>query len=236
MAGPPLLPGTVDFCENYDQSSFDPAYDSEPLTFFEPMVRRMLDETRRRRPGPEATHGYRRVLGRQVHVSGQVSEATLIVIYRRPRSFPRPVEASAHEDVVERMSWPTSHRGPNLSGSPLVTKEARMARTRGASRGRRAEVFDAAAQIFYEKGYEAASIQDIADQLGLLKGSLYYYISSKEDVLYEIIDTATHDETRSYFDDIVGSDEPMMDRSPQIRCHGDGPYRSPRGQVQPLLQ
>ena len=44
----PYYQPTIDFCENYDQISFDPAYDSKPLTFFEPMVRRVLDETRRR--------------------------------------------------------------------------------------------------------------------------------------------------------------------------------------------
>jgi predicted HD phosphohydrolase len=44
----PHYQATVDFCENYDQSSFDPAYDSEGLVFFEPMVLRVLDESRRR--------------------------------------------------------------------------------------------------------------------------------------------------------------------------------------------
>jgi predicted HD phosphohydrolase len=38
---------TVDFCANYDQNSFDPDYDTEPLSFFEPMVRRVLDESHR---------------------------------------------------------------------------------------------------------------------------------------------------------------------------------------------
>lgn len=38
----PWYQATVDFCANYDQNSFDPAYDSEPLEFFEPMVRRVL--------------------------------------------------------------------------------------------------------------------------------------------------------------------------------------------------
>ena len=33
---------TVDFCENYDQNCFDPAYDHEPLEFFEPMVHRFF--------------------------------------------------------------------------------------------------------------------------------------------------------------------------------------------------
>ena len=43
----PYYQATVDFCADYDQSSFDPAYNSEPLSFFEPMVRRVLDESRR---------------------------------------------------------------------------------------------------------------------------------------------------------------------------------------------
>lgn len=54
-------------------------------------------------------------------------------------------------------------------------------------RKRRAEVLDAAARVFNEKGYDATSIQDIADEIGILKGSLYYYISSKEDALFEVL-------------------------------------------------
>ena len=32
----------VDFCHNYDQNCFDPDYDSEPLEFFEPILRRVM--------------------------------------------------------------------------------------------------------------------------------------------------------------------------------------------------
>ena len=32
----------VDFCHTYDQNCFDPNYDSEPVEFFEPLVRKML--------------------------------------------------------------------------------------------------------------------------------------------------------------------------------------------------
>ncbi|NNL47787.1 MAG: HD domain-containing protein, partial [Acidimicrobiia bacterium] len=35
---------TIDFCENYDQNCFDPDYESEPLEFFEPMLRRFFRE------------------------------------------------------------------------------------------------------------------------------------------------------------------------------------------------
>ena len=44
---------------------------------------------------------------------------------------------------------------------------------------RRDEVLDAAAAVFAEKGFHAATTRDIADRLGLLPGSLYYYVESK---------------------------------------------------------
>jgi predicted HD phosphohydrolase len=36
----------IDFCHNYDQNCFDPDYDSEPLEFFEPMLRRVMSQPR----------------------------------------------------------------------------------------------------------------------------------------------------------------------------------------------
>ena len=33
---------TIDFCEKYDQNSFDPKYKSLPLEFFEPIVKRIF--------------------------------------------------------------------------------------------------------------------------------------------------------------------------------------------------
>jgi predicted HD phosphohydrolase len=33
---------TIDFCEKYDQNSFDPKYESLPLKFFEPMVKKIF--------------------------------------------------------------------------------------------------------------------------------------------------------------------------------------------------
>ena len=49
-------------------------------------------------------------------------------------------------------------------------------------------IIDAAARMFDEKGYNATSTQDIAAEVGLLKGSIYYYINSKEDLLFRIIE------------------------------------------------
>ncbi|MFQ5595870.1 MAG: TetR/AcrR family transcriptional regulator [Anaerolineae bacterium] len=48
------------------------------------------------------------------------------------------------------------------------------------------EIFDAAASLFKQKGFHATSMQDIADAVGMQKGSLYYHISSKEELLFRI--------------------------------------------------
>jgi len=53
-------------------------------------------------------------------------------------------------------------------------------------RERHRAVLETAARLICEKGYEAASVQDIADACGLTKAGLYYYIRSKEDLLLEI--------------------------------------------------
>jgi AcrR family transcriptional regulator len=55
-------------------------------------------------------------------------------------------------------------------------------------RGRADEVITAAATLFCERGFDATSIQDVADALSILKGSVYYYIKSKDDLLYAVID------------------------------------------------
>ena len=38
---------TIDFCEKYDQNSFDPEYDTEPIETFIPMLRNVLSQTKK---------------------------------------------------------------------------------------------------------------------------------------------------------------------------------------------
>lgn len=54
----------------------------------------------------------------------------------------------------------------------------------------RAEIVQAAAQIFREKGYHATSMQDIADSVHLQKASLYHHVESKQEILLEILNHA----------------------------------------------
>ncbi len=50
------------------------------------------------------------------------------------------------------------------------------------------EIINTAVTLFNEKGYSVTSVQDIADQLNVTKAALYYYIASKEEILYAIFD------------------------------------------------
>jgi AcrR family transcriptional regulator len=52
------------------------------------------------------------------------------------------------------------------------------------------QILQSAADEFYEKGFKAARLQDIAARVGLLTGSLYYYIESKDDLLFALVEVA----------------------------------------------
>jgi AcrR family transcriptional regulator len=54
----------------------------------------------------------------------------------------------------------------------------------------REQILGAAAQIFSQKGYHATSMQDIANAVNLQKASLYYHVSSKQEILVDILDQA----------------------------------------------
>ena len=81
------------------------------------------------------------------------------------------------------------------------------------------EIVDAAAEVFLEKGYSATSIQDISDRVGILKGSLYHYVRSKEDFLYRIIKDV-YDEAISDIRTVTErNEEPLDQLAAFIRAH-----------------
>ena len=49
------------------------------------------------------------------------------------------------------------------------------------------EICRVAARVFYEKGYDGASMQDIAQAVGLTKAGLYHHVGSKDRLLFEIM-------------------------------------------------
>jgi AcrR family transcriptional regulator len=56
------------------------------------------------------------------------------------------------------------------------------------SDARKNQIINAAEGVFTEKGFDAARMDDIADETGLSKGTLYLYFKSKDDLIIAILD------------------------------------------------
>lgn len=54
----------------------------------------------------------------------------------------------------------------------------------------REDILEAAAQVFRQKGFHGASMQDIAKVVNLQKPSLYHHVSSKQEILLALLDRA----------------------------------------------
>ncbi len=66
-----------------------------------------------------------------------------------------------------------------IAAVPLPQKESRFSR-------KRALIIKSAAHAFGRKGFHATTLEEIAADLNVTKASLYYYFSTKEELLYEV--------------------------------------------------
>ena len=83
---------------------------------------------------------------------------------------------------------------------------------------RRTELTRAAARLFAEKGYHGTSVGDLAQALGVQKGSLYAHIDSKADLLWEVAREGA--EAFHAALDAVAEDGPVLERiEAALRAH-----------------
>jgi len=80
-------------------------------------------------------------------------------------------------NIRKRKSVPKPLRPRNAPQHPAKSKPGT----------RLEEVLQSAANIFFAKGFHATTIEDVARDVGILKGSLYYYIKSKDDLLFRLL-------------------------------------------------
>jgi TetR/AcrR family transcriptional regulator, cholesterol catabolism regulator len=115
---------------------------------------------------------------------------------------------------------------------------------RGRSRPRQAgakkqQILEAAAKVFRQKGYDRATLRDIAREARLLPGSLYYYIRSKEDLLRLIVEQPIHN-LYAQLEDLVVAEAPAaekLERAIAMHLHAfDAHYPSLFVYLQNLLQ
>ncbi|MCS6561254.1 MULTISPECIES: TetR/AcrR family transcriptional regulator [Curtobacterium] len=89
--------------------------------------------------------------------------------------------------MTDRSDGPTQApdrpRAPR--GRPRATGERRAGRTT------RAEILDAAAELFATQGYLETTTRQIADRVGIKQASLYYHFAEKHDIVLELLARST---------------------------------------------
>jgi TetR/AcrR family transcriptional regulator, cholesterol catabolism regulator len=100
-----------------------------------------------------------------------------------------------------------------------MTQQKRLQQSNGTSRRshriqrRKLDILKVAARLFAERGYERTTLEMIADELGLSKPSLYYYVKSKEDILADIFQEIFQRILQRVQTDV------SADLEPQVRLH-----------------
>ncbi len=76
---------------------------------------------------------------------------------------------------------------------------------------RKQEILDAAQSLFFQKGYENTTIQDIIDKLGIAKGTFYHYFDSKTKMLDALTERTT-DDMSAQFRTIIASEQNAIEK------------------------
>lgn len=106
-------------------------------------------------------------------------------------------------------------------------EDTKRATRERVNQDRRKEVVSVAARLFAERGFHGTSMDDIARELGILKGSLYYWIESKEALLGEVLEGSIS-QTIDEATEIAGRDIPAAERLRlMVRSHIDSWIRNP---------
>jgi AcrR family transcriptional regulator len=78
-----------------------------------------------------------------------------------------------------------------MAGKSSIGKRRSAAKedSRASYQARRREIAEAAIRVFNRLGFQGASVSAVADELGIDRASLYYYVSSKEELFDELVRT-----------------------------------------------
>ncbi len=82
---------------------------------------------------------------------------------------------------------------------------------------RRQSLLDAAAAMFAERGFDGASMSQIARQCGVSKALLYHYYQSKEELLYSMLSSHCYLLLRTAEEALAGTEEKVSQGSSSAR-------------------
>ncbi|PRX69058.1 TetR family transcriptional regulator [Nonomuraea fuscirosea] len=79
------------------------------------------------------------------------------------------------------------------SGTTAAPAKRQRATSSGPASERRDHLVKLAAELFARKGFQATTVREIADEAGILSGSLYHHFDSKETIVDEVLSTFLDD-------------------------------------------
>lgn len=74
---------------------------------------------------------------------------------------------------------------------------------------KRSEIAQKAIEVLAKRGFQATTIQEIADAAGLGKGTIYHYFKTKEEILLAVSEELFHETERSFGAALLHINEPM---------------------------
>jgi AcrR family transcriptional regulator len=85
---------------------------------------------------------------------------------------------------------------PEVAPATPSRLDRRSRAARAAAVDSRAELLRTAAEVFAERGFRDASMDEIAQRAGYSKGALYWHFASKDELFLELVDERVHRPTR----------------------------------------
>lgn len=114
------------------------------------------------------------------------------------------------------------------SGRPRARAGGARRRGKGSSAlasERREHLVRLAAELFAEKGFQATTVRNIADEAGILSGSLYHHFDSKESIVDEIL--------TGFYNEIMAAYRAVLDKDMNPRDTVAGLVRVAFGNLEP---
>lgn len=96
---------------------------------------------------------------------------------------------------------------------------AKIARTKSDPEIRRAQILQTATHHFAKNGYANADLQEIADELGIAKGTIYLYYRSKKQLFYAAVDQSVERLGIVIGNGVSGADGPVNMIRAMVRAH-----------------
>ncbi|MFC4584522.1 TetR/AcrR family transcriptional regulator [Sphaerisporangium corydalis] len=108
---------------------------------------------------------------------------------------------------------------PPRSGSGAAKRQGTTRRTSssGSASERRDHLVKLAAELFARKGFQATTVRQIADEAGILSGSLYHHFDSKETIVDEVLSTFLTDLIGRYKTALEQEGDPRAVLSEMVR-------------------